>query len=83
MWQVKFLHKMVLDLRREKAFQIPLTDVGDTRTWRTCRFQDAYHFILGNRERKTVAYLYTGILIFWHLVGKSLQTSKVIGLALR
>ena len=74
---------MVLDLRQEKAFQIPLTDVGDTRTWRTCHFQDAYHFILGNRERKTVPYLYTGILIFWRLVGKSLQTSKIIELAVR
>ena len=74
---------MVLDLRQEKAFQIPLTDVGDTRTWRTCHFQDAYHFILGNRERKTVPYLYTWILIFVHLVGKSLQTSKVIELVVR
>ena len=74
---------MVLDLRQEKAFQIPLTDVGDTRTWRKYNFQDAYHFILGSREQKTVPYLYTGILIFWHLVGKSLQTSKVIELALR
>ena len=74
---------MVLDLRQEKAFQIPLTDVGDTRTWRTCHFQDAYHFILGNREQKTVPYLYTGILIFVHLVGKSLQTSKVIELVVR
>ena len=74
---------MVLDLRQEKAFQIPLTDVGDTRTWRTCHFQDAYHFILDNRERKTVPYLYTGILIFVHLVGKSLQTSKVIELVVR
>ena len=74
---------MILDLRQEKAFQISLTDVGDTRTWRTCHFQDAIHFNLGNRERKTVAYLYTGILIFVHLVGKSLQTSKVIELAVR
>ena len=30
-----------------------------------------------------VPYLYTGILIFVHLVGKSLQTSKVIELAVR
>ena len=66
---------MVLDLRQAKAFQIPLTDVGDTRT---CHFHVAYHFTLGNRERKTVTYLYTGIVIFVHLVGKSLQTSKVI-----
>ena len=29
-------------------------------------------------ESKTLPYLYTGILIFWHLVGKRLQTSKVI-----
>ena len=35
-------------------------------------------FNLGNRERKTVPFLYTGILIFWHLVGKGFQTRKVI-----
>ena len=60
-----------------------ISNSRDTRTWRTCHFQDAIHFNLGNRERLTVPYLYTGILIFWHLVGKSLQTSKVIELALR
>ena len=31
----------------------------------------------------SVPYLYTGILIFVHLVGKSLQTSEVIELAVR
>ena len=30
---------MVLDLRQEKAFQIPLSDFGDTRTRRTFMLQ--------------------------------------------
>ena len=70
---------MVLDLRQEKESQIPLTDVGDTKTLRTCHFQDAFHFNLGNRDRKTVPYSYTGILIFFGIwVGKSLKKSKFI-----
>ena len=67
---------MVLHLRQEKAFQISLTDVGDTRTWRTCHSQDTYHFNLGNREQKTVAYLYTGILIFFAFGGEGLTNEQ-------
>ena len=79
MWQVWFLHKTVLDLRQEKEFQIPLTDVGDTRTWRTCHFQDAFHFNLGNPERTTVPYLYTEILIFVFLAFSGEELTKEQG----
>ena len=38
--------------------------------------QDAYHFILGNREQKTVPYLYTGILIFLAFGGEELTNEQ-------
>ena len=34
------------------------------------------HFILGNREQKTVAYLYTGILIFFAFGGEGLTNEQ-------
>ena len=74
---------MVLDLRREKSISIPLTDVGDTRTSRTCHFQDAYHFILGNRERRQLHIYILESRFFGIWWGRASKRARLLGLAVR